>query len=482
MKTLQRYLSAIHPAKATGPWLLAAVAALVFLAVWISIRLGQPIAWILPVALLGLFAATLDYRPIWYLMIAMIPASLHLEFGALALDVPSEPLMIFFLGVLTVNVLSGRQFGKKDKIYPFHLLIFAVLFWTAFTSVLSDYPLRSLKYLISRTWYLAAFVFIGEKILKDPRQVMRMGWFFVISLAIFSFITTLRHIPSGFSFEGSHFAPGLFFTNHVIYGAAVVLGAPWAWLLWKESPAGSLKKKVALGALGLILLGVVLCYARGAWVSFMALPVLYIVIQRKLLLPAIITGTIVLAIGIGWLVQGNNYYRFAPDFKETIFHEGDLGGHLNATFEGNELSGMERFYRWVAAFRMIDARPVAGFGPSTFSKNYQRYANDAFRTYVSDNPEQSTTHNYFLMTFAEQGFIGAFLFMGLVLYMFTKGGRLAMEARSRLHRRLALVSTLSLAVVLSHSLLNELIEVDKVGAMFWLNMLVIHLVDKWEKA
>ncbi|MFK7972939.1 MAG: O-antigen ligase family protein [Bacteroidia bacterium] len=481
MPSFNQYIRKALPSQAPRPWLLAGMAALILLSALVSIKFSQPLIWVLPLGAIGLMAAVWDYRPLWFMMIAAIPASLHLEFGPLALDIPSEPLMVFFLGVLVINLVSGRQFGKKDSLFPFHILVIALLFWTCFTALLSDYPMRSIKYVLSRLWYMAAFVFVAEKILQNPKILLRMGWCFVISLAIFSFITTLRHIPSGFSFEGSHFAPGLFFTNHVIYGAAVVLGMPWAWLLWKESAPNSMARKVAFGAMGIIMLGVILCYARGAWVSFIALPVLVVIISRKALVPALTIGIILLAFGLGWLAQGNNYYRFAPDYKETIFHEGDLGGHLNATFQGKELSGMERFYRWVAAFRMIEARPVAGFGPSTFNQNYRKYANDAFRTYVSDNPEQSTTHNYYLMTFAEQGFVGGLLFIGMCLYMFTKGGRLALEARVRLHRRLALVATLSLSVIMLHSLLNELIEVDKVGAMFWINLLTIHLVDKWER-
>jgi O-antigen ligase len=34
----------------------------------------------------------------------------------------------------------------------------------------------------------------------------------------------------------------------------------------------------------------------------------------------------------------------------------------------------------------------------------------SFRTYVSDNPEKSTTHNYFLLQLAEQGIPGFLLF------------------------------------------------------------------------
>ena len=158
----------------------------------------------------------------------------------------------------------------------------------------------------------------------------------------------------------------------------------------------------------------------------------------------------------------------------------DLEGHLTATFEGKEMSTMERFYRWVAGIHMIEAKPMLGFGPSTFNQNYQRYADDAFRTYVSDNPEQSTTHNYFLMTFTEQGIIGGGLFLFIAIFMMIKGAKLYHQVDDPVHRGLLMSAVLSLFVIAAHSALNELIEVDKVGAMYWLNMVLIHKVEVWK--
>ncbi|MEZ4684772.1 MAG: hypothetical protein R3B47_01475 [Bacteroidia bacterium] len=175
MARIRQYISAIHPANVPRPWLLLAMAALVLLSAYVSIRLSQPKVWIAPIAALGVMAAIWDYRPLWYVMIAAIPASLHLEMGAIAIDMPSEPMMLMFLGILFLNMVSGRQFGLQNKIFPFHLLIMALLFWTGFTALLSDFPLRSMKFMLARLWYLAAFVFMGEKILRSPRTFSADG-------------------------------------------------------------------------------------------------------------------------------------------------------------------------------------------------------------------------------------------------------------------------------------------------------------------
>ena len=48
-------------------------------------------------------------------------------------------------------------------------------------------------------------------------------------------------------------------------------------------------------------------------------------------------------------------------------------------------------------------------------------------------------------------------------------------------RSFLMLALLSVSTILFHSLLNELLEVDKVGAMFWLNMLLIHKLTLWHE-
>ena len=68
-----------------------------------------------------------------------------------------------------------------------------------------------------------------------------------------------------------------------------------------------------------------------------------------------------------------------------------------------DISTMERVYRWVAGVEMVKDKPIFGFGPGTFYSAYKAYTLSSFQTYVSDNVDHSTVHNYFLLTFIEQG-------------------------------------------------------------------------------
>jgi O-antigen ligase len=111
---------------------------------------------------------------------------------------------------------------------------------------------------------------------------------------------------------------------------------------------------------------------------------------------------------------------------------------------------------------------------------YLRYTVKSFRTYVSDNPEKSTTHNYFLLQLAEQGIPGFLLFVTLVATSLLTGERL--YHRSRQHpeiRQVVLAALLSLVVIVFHLTLNELVEVDKIGPVFFICLALLIRANSW---
>lgn len=141
---------------------------------------------------------------------------------------------------------------------------------------------------------------------------------------------------------------------------------------------------------------------------------------------------------------------------------------------------MERVYRWVAAARMVADRPLVGSGPATFYPEYKRYTVRSFRTFVSGNPEKSTAHNYFLLQLAEQGIPGFVLFVTLMGWALLTAERLYYRARHRPDvRRVVLAAALSLVIIIFHLTLNELVEVDKIGSIFFVCLALLVRADSW---
>ena len=135
---------------------------------------------------------------------------------------------------------------------------------------------------------------------------------------------------------------------------------------------------------------------------------------------------------------------------------------------------MERVYRWVAAGHMTPERPFFGWGPGNFVNFYKPFAVTSFQTYVSDNPEQSGIHSYFFMTLVEQGVPGLLIFLALLVVFFLRGEHLyhALEPYP-LRRNIVLTVLLSTTVITAFLLINDLIETDKVGSFFFINLALL---------
>ena len=186
------------------------------------------------------------------------------------------------------------------------------------------------------------------------------------------------------------------------------------------------------------------------------------------------------AVGVSYVVRGDNSMEFAPDYERTVFNGQNFEKHLAATYKLQDVSGMERVYRWVAASRMIADKPLVGSGAATFYPEYKRYTLKSFRTYVSDNREKSTTHNYFLLQLAEQGIPGFLLFVILMATALLRAERLYHRARPWPEiRRVVLAATLSLVIIIFHLTLNELVEADKIGSVFFVCLALLIRAETW---
>ena len=112
-----------------------------------------------------------------------------------------------------------------------------------------------------------------------------------------------------------------------------------------------------------------------------------------------------------------------------------------------------------------------------FYPNYFNYTVSAFQTYVSDNPEKSTVHNYFLLLLSEQGIIGLILFCSFLFFVLKKAQESFCEKLSDSKQNLLIASTGSIFILLLHLMLNDLIEVDKIAAGFFLSCVIILKIE-----
>jgi len=140
-----------------------------------------------------------------------------------------------------------------------------------------------------------------------------------------------------------------------------------------------------------------------------------------------------------------------------------------------DISTVERFYRWVAGFYMVAEKPWLGHGPSTFYSEYKSYTVNSYKTYVSDNPEKSGIHNNFLMVTVEQGIIGLIIMLSLAFLPLIVAEQTYHKLKDKNDRTLVMCAAISFALINITILINDLLEADKVGPFFFLSAAIIVL-------
>ena len=454
------------------------IALMFLLALVYSLLSGFWPAVFLPAALLLALYFIPNIELPFHLLLFTIPLSFPLsKVLPIELDFPDELLQ------LLVTVLLLFYFIKKRNVYtlgflkhPFTILVISSFLWTGVCTLASSDVALSSKFLMKKIWYLVPFFFFvfGYFFRKKNLGIGFWGMFVTLTAIVLSVMYKAK--GAGFSFTDVHDPIQPFFINHVMYGSMIscfffaILGAYWT------GRKGSTYKFVLLLSLLLYLVAIYFSYSRGAWgATLFGLGMMFLV-RIKLAKYAIPAFYALILVFVLWMAQDNRYIQYRPRFEKTIMHD-DLMDHLLATIQGTDISSAERYYRWIATIRMSQDYPLFGVGPNKFYDNYPTYGITEYKTWVSRNIEESTTHNYFLFMLAEQGFVGLLLYALLILVLFWRAQRIYWSCSSKQDKQVVLAVIGMLAAVFVNNFFSELLETDKVGSLFYLGLSILVVFD-----
>ncbi len=428
----------------------------------------------LPLVFLLVWLTVIDFRATFFLMIACLPLSVEVELpGGLATDFVSEPLM--WLLTLVSVVWFARHWRGADAgffVHPITLALFAHLAWISVTVVTAQLPVVSLKFLLAKGWYVVVFYALAYRLLDNRKAFLALIWSFFIPLAVTVIIVLARHAAVGFAFDGTNYVMGPFYRNHVIYACVQAVFLPFLWYGTYFYRRWSAPWWVLTSGIVLLLVGINFAYTRAAYVALLAAVGLYWVIRWRLMKLVLVLGFALMMSFYALLSRGDNWLLFAPDYERTVTHS-RFDNLLEATTKLEDISIMERVYRWVAASYMIQDKPLTGFGPGSFYFFYQKYTVSSFKTYVSKNPERSGLHNYYLMTTVEQGLPGLLFFLLMVSTVLLYGEYRYHRTPDVDNRRMLLAALLSFALINLLMLMNDFVETDKIGSFFFICMALI---------
>ncbi len=432
----------------------------------------------IPAFLMLIYMTIIDFRKIFFFLLICIPLSTEFYFpNGLATDLPTEPLMIGLMLVYGLYVIRHGREMKSDFIkHPVAIILSLHLFWIFATTITSSLFVVSIKFSLAKLWYVAVFFFMAGSILKKEKDFKNSFWCILIPILVTVAIILLRHASYGFTFDTVAKTLDPFYRNHVNYAALLALFIPFVWFARQWYPSYSFKRICINGSLLTLLIAIQLSYTRTAYVTLIMAVGAYFIIQFKLVKVTLAASILVAFLAFAYMVNNNTYLEYAPDYEHTVVHS-NFDNLVEATVNGEDVSTMERFYRWIAGIRMAGDKPIMGYGPGNFYNFYKPYTVSSFRTYVSANPEQSGIHSYFLLMLVEQGFIGMLIFLALSFYALIKGEQVYHESKGLTRKGIVMGAMLSLIVINAFLLINDMIETDKMGTFFFMNLALIINMD-----
>jgi O-antigen ligase len=414
---------------------------------------------------------------IFYTLIALLPLSTEINFTpSLGLDFPDEFLMMLLTGLFLVKLIYQPSLLSKRFIeHPLILLLALHLIWIIVSTIFSTDPLLSLKFLLAKTWFIIPFVVLPYFFVQDKKSFRLIAILLLVPIGFVVVQALFRHVFYQFSFEAVKEIYAPFFRNHVNFSAMLVCMLAILFTMFKLTPAGK-TKRLLYTFLIFGIIAIILAYSRGAWLALIAGVIAYWLIKKKVIGIFISGAIIVVLIPSTWLINDKKYLQFSHDYNTTIFHE-NFREHLQATVQLKDVSNAERFYRWIAAINMIAEKPLTGFGPNTFYSHYKSYTERPFKTWVSNNPEHSSVHNYFLLISLEQGLPGLVFFCLLYIAMILYSQKLYHSISDNFYKQIALTTGVVLVMIGALIFASDLIETDKIGSIFWLCLGVLIVLN-----
>lgn len=431
----------------------------------------------IPFAIILFYLGWQNRNLVFLLLLFTLPLSFEYSFSSsLGTDFPDEMLMLFVSGLFIAYwVCSPGAISKETLRHPLLFLLLASVGWMIVSVLFSTHPVISVKFLLAKCWYIGAFVLAPMIIFREKKFIRISAATIAGAMFLITVMVMIRHFGDGFRFANINDAVTPFFRNHVNYSAMLVCLIPVMVAFFNDTKKKG-QKFFLLVAILVCLAALFFSYARGAWAALIAGLLAFWLIKRKMLFYSYVIGVFIILTALFWLKSNDRYLKYTNDYNNTIFHT-NFTEHLIATYKLKDVSTAERFYRWIAGVRMIKDKPLTGYGPNTFYYNYKGYAVPVFKTWVSNNNDRSTVHNYFLLTVIEQGIPGLLLLLVLFGAMLYYAQYLYRRIKDPFYKTTALTTGVIITMIIVVNLLSDLIETDKIGSLFFLCLATLIVTD-----
>lgn len=443
-----------------------------------SIVRESPVIQLITLAMVGLYIVFFHADWAMYLIALSTPFSviLNVKDVQLGLSLPSEALMIMVTLIFFARILYDLRIDRTFLKSPISIAILIYLGWMLLTCLTSERPVVSLKFFASKLWFITScYWFFMQMVNDDLKNAVRYFNCYAIGLAIIVCITTYKHAISGFDEHYAHWVMTPFYNDHTAYGAALAFMLPLS-LGFFFLPDNNLKNRIFYLLISLILAtGLYLSYSRAAWISLMMSIGVLVILKLRIKLSWLVSGGLIVG-ALLFFYADDILYKMSRNSQDS---SGNFVEHIQSMSNiSTDASNTERINRWVAAFGMIQERPVFGWGPGTYQFEYAPFQHGYYRTVIStDFGDGGNAHSEYIGPCAETGIPGAITVFVLVFMFLYCGIKTYIYSDDKTVRILSLCMTLALVSYYTHGVFNNFLDTDKLSVLVWAAMAVISVCD-----
>ncbi len=288
--------------------------------------------------------------------------------------------MYFYLAMMMV-ISAGALFG----------VMFAFTFGKALTHTVI-------------TFYLSLFTFVlAGYIAKNPKQSVRLimnGWTIAAIFAVITGVTGYFNVlGSEELFTRFQRAKGLFKDPNV-FGSFIIPPAIYA--IYQITHFPLRKVVLPLAILGILALGILLSFSRGAWLNFTISVLLFVyfsyITSRTNMYRVKVMGLAILSIVV---MMAAFFAALQVDKISSLLSE-----RAKLTQSYDSADGGGRFYGHAIARGLIPSHPF-GIGPNQFGGNYHK----------------EDVHNVYLNLFLDAGWLGGIAYLFIIVGTVVSGFR-----------------------------------------------------------
>jgi len=458
-------------------WLYVVAALFLAVGLFLVVKKNTYLFFALPVVLGVLLLYIFSLDKVLLLTAFTVPLSINLKAleAGLAISLPAEPLLIGIMVLFFAKMLYDGKYDKRISHHPIAIVIYCMFAWMLVTTITSEMPVVSLKFILSRLWFVVPAFFLCAILFKKPKNIHWFIWLYIAALCIVCVYTIIHHAQFGFDGDSAHWVMTPFYNDHTAYGAALAIYLILALTYVFLPGIKTSRRLIIIGVVALLSVALIFSNCRAAWLSVIAALAVLICVLLKIKFRWIATVVVVL---VGLFLAFQNQIIDALE-KNNQDASGDLVENVQSiTNISTDASNLERINRWQSAFRLFNERPVFGWGPGTYQFVYAPYQMSKEKTIISTNAgDGGNAHSEYFGPLAEQGIVGSILVLILVIVTVYHGMKAYKRCKNRQAKTLVLGATLAFISYFVHGLLNNFMDTDKLAVPVWSLAALIAAID-----